>query len=1100
MHVLNKTRLLQTSILSGLVMGLGGGGVAWAQTTEAETQAQAGTEAQAVPREIIDGFEAEPDGIIVTGSRIRRFDLEGIFPTTVVEPELLRKAAFTNIADALTQIPAYGEGVNPLGNQGDNIGANFVDFLGLGPERTLTLVNGRRFVTSDVGGNGLSVDLNVIPLALVDRIETIGVGGAPVYGADAIAGTINVIMKDDFEGLEGTALFGQTERGDADRVSYQIVAGANSSDDRANVTFSAEYFNQEGLRQLDRPEIYINAPFVSEVPAGTPGFTDIDVDGDGRPDGVFRLFNADGSAGGANLQTITYGGVVSRPRLPGEPPIFPESAFLPSLGLGGLIFDNDGTLRPYNPGRPIPGSGLFFAQGGEPFAFPGQIRQISSPLERINFGSTVRYDISSSVRFKADVQAANTKSAELLDQGVFQSFAFGGMPPNPNNDINGALQIPVTNPYLTAQNLQALSDIGFDVDDPDEVFFFSRSNSDLVGGGRRDAEVLVWRFAGGLEGEFEAFGGRKFFWDIHGVAGQSSAERDQNVLNDLRFLNALEAVRLTQADVDDISASGNNPIGQAGDIVCRVTRDLARIGTTDRVLGNEAYESIRGVIVGSGVTNQTIEDIDACRPLNLFGDGNSSPEAVDYVSQSGIFSTDIEQRIWSANISGDLFRLPAGWVQFAAGYEARSETAAFKTSGDIEVGLGRAAATPGTGGTYSTDEYSGELLVPIVSPKMDIPFVHFLEAEGAYRRIENSQAGPADVWTVGGTWRPVESLTLRGNRTRSVRAPSLTELFEPIVTVFDVARDPCDVRFIADEPSRAANCAAAGITQPFISSVVNASARGLSGGNPDLLNETADGWTIGGIFQPEFIPGLTVTADYINIEIADLIDPRSLEQNLEACYDADVYDPGSEVCQAFTRSASGQITSFLSGQTNADDAAYEFLDIRADYAFEVADLFNMLGSDSDRDLGLLLIGANAFHAIKRDIIVDGVTLDNTVGGFGDPKWSGTTDLTYRKDGLLAFWRVLWQDKALFSPSGNNTFADDNDTIIRDVGWRFMHNASISYDLSTLTDAYDKPVIIQLNVDNVFDRTPGRGLRRVFGNFGQAEILGRSFTIRARVLF
>ncbi|MBC6411538.1 MAG: TonB-dependent receptor, partial [Hyphomonadaceae bacterium] len=963
MHVLNKTRLLHTSVLSGLVMGLGGGAlpVAWAQTPEA------GTEAQAVPQEIIDEFEEEQDRIVVTGSRIRRADLEGIFPTTVVAPETIEKAAFTNIADALTQIPAYGGGVNPFGDQAGNIGVNFVDFLDLGPQRTLTLVNGRRFVTSDVTGGGLSVDLNVIPLALVDRIETIGVGGAPVYGADAIAGTINVTMKDDFEGLEAVALFGQTERGDSDRVSYQVVTGANSSDGKANVTFSAEYFNQEGLRQTDRPEIYINEPFTSEVPPGTSGFTDIDVDGDGEPDGVFRLFNADGSAG-SYVQLFTNGGVVSRSRL-----------FLPAQGNGGLLFEDNGNLRPYNPGRPIPGTSAFFAQGGEPYDFFSQVDQISSPLERINFGSTVRYDISSSIRFKADVQAANTKASELVDQGGFQTFAFDG---TPNNDIGGALQIPVTNPYLTAQNRQALSDFGFDVNDPEEVFFFSRFNNDLLGGARRDAEVLVWRFAGGLEGEFEAFGGRKFFWDIHGVAGQSSAERDQSLLNDLRFLNALEAVRLTQADVDDISAAGNNPIGQAGDIVCQVTRDLAKIGSTDRVLGNEAYESIRGVIVGSGVTNQTIEDIDACRPLNLFGDGNSSPEAVDYVSQSGIFSTDIEQRIWSANISGDLFRLPAGWVQFAAGYETRSETAAFKTSGDIEVGLGRSAATPSTGGTYSTDEYSGELLVPIVSPKMDIPFVHFLEAEGAYRRIENSQAGPADVWTVGGTWRPVEGFTLRGNRTRSVRAPSLTELFQPIVTTFSFADDPCDERFIADEPSRAANCAAAGIMQPFTSNVVNATAQGLTGGNPNLLNETADGWTIGGIFQPEFIPGLTVTADYINIEIADLIDVRSLEQNLEACYDADDFNPGSEVCQAFTRDASGQISGFLSGQTNADDAAYEFVDIRADYAFEVADLFNMLGGDSNRDLGELSIDTIIFHAIKRDIIVDGVTLDNTIGGFG----------------------------------------------------------------------------------------------------------------------
>ena len=170
--------------------------MAYAQTTDV-TQVPAGAE---------DAFD-DNDTVVVTGSRIRRPDLDTVFPTTVVGAEALEKSAFTNIADALTEIPAFGGGIDPNGDQGANIGSNFVDFLDLGVQRTLTVVNGRRFVSADVSGGGLSVDFNVIPLALVERIDTIGVGGAPIYGSDAIAGTINVILKDDFEGLEGTALY-----------------------------------------------------------------------------------------------------------------------------------------------------------------------------------------------------------------------------------------------------------------------------------------------------------------------------------------------------------------------------------------------------------------------------------------------------------------------------------------------------------------------------------------------------------------------------------------------------------------------------------------------------------------------------------------------------------------------------------------------------------------------------------------------------------------------------------------------------------------------------------------------------------------------------
>jgi len=980
MNILDKTRLLQTSVLSSLIMGLGG--AAYAQVEQ-------------VPASAEDEF-AENETIVVTGSRIRRPDLDTVFPTTVVSTDTIDKAAFTNIADALTEIPAFGGGIDPVGDQGANIGSNFVDFLDLGVQRTLTLVNGRRFVSADVSGFGQSVDFNVIPLALVDRIDVVGVGGAPIYGADAIAGTINVILKDDFEGLEATALYGETERGDADRKQFQIVAGANSEDGRSNVTFSAEYFNQDGLLQTARPQIYADDPFLSEVPCNTPGFTSFDVDGDGDDctgpeDSVFRAFNLTGGSP-LNVQLFSNGGTIGTAF--GGAPLNQDNPglgrlFLPTSGFDGLIFEDSGNLRPFEVGTAIPGTSAFFAQGGEPYPFFAQARQIQSPVERINFGSTVRHEINNSITFRADAQIAQTKAVELVNQGGFQTFAFDG---TPNNDIGGALQLPVSNPFLNPQARGALADAGFDDDD---AFFLSRFNNDLLDGGRRGAETTVWRLAAGLEGEFEAFGGREFFWDAHGIAGQASNVRSTPLLNDTRFLNAIEAVRLTEADITAIAATGNNPIGAAGDIVCQVQRDLALIETADRTLNNAAFAGIRGIVSGSGVVNQTPEDVTACAPLNLFGEGNASAEALDYVSQRGIFQSDIEQRVWSANLSGQLLELPAGWASFAAGYEVRRESALFATGGAIEVGLGRSAATGDSGGSYSTDEISGELYAPLISADMDIPLVKALEAEASIRQISNSVAGDATVWTVGGSYKPIDMLTFRGNKTRSVRAPALTELFQPVVTQFDFADDPCDRRFIADgdnAANRAANCATDGIAQPFTSNIVNASAQGLTGGNENLC---------------------------------------------------------------------GNVTS---------------------------------------DMGEFSIDATAFHVIERKIIVDAVAQDNTVGGFGDPRWSGTVDLTYDKDAFRFFWRTLWQDRNLFSPSGNNTFADENDNIVSSVGGRLMHNASVSYDVSSLTDNYDKPIIVQFNVDNVFDRTPGRGLREQFGNFGTSEVLGRRFTMRVRASF
>jgi len=152
MNILDKTRLLQTSVLSSLIMGVGG--VAYAQVEQ-------------VPAAADEEFEDARDEIVVTGSRIRRPDLNTSFPTLVVGQESFEKNAFTNIADALTQIPAFGTGTTPIGDQGGNIGSNFVDFLDLGSQRTLTLVNGRRFVSSNSNGTGAQVDFGVIPIGVL---------------------------------------------------------------------------------------------------------------------------------------------------------------------------------------------------------------------------------------------------------------------------------------------------------------------------------------------------------------------------------------------------------------------------------------------------------------------------------------------------------------------------------------------------------------------------------------------------------------------------------------------------------------------------------------------------------------------------------------------------------------------------------------------------------------------------------------------------------------------------------------------------------------------------------------------------------------------
>ncbi len=1098
MTLSQKERLLRSTILSCFAAGAVFAAPAFAQDEDVETTSQAEEPADNVER------------VQVTGSRILRPEVDTVFPTISTDAQLFEDAAFTNIGDALNEIPGFGGGIDPLGDQGANIGVNFVDFLELGTQRTLTLVNGRRFVSQNSAGTGQQVDFNVIPLALVDRIDVIGVGGAPIYGSDAIAGTINVILKDDFEGFEFTTQLGRTEKGDAEDIQFQIVAGANTADGRGNVTFSAEYFNSEGLRQLDRPDIYVGEPFYSQVGSESTfgeGGTPIDLNGDGdTTDGVNQLF-----FGGNNVQLFTNGGVVA-----------PTNSFIPSLGAGDLAdgnfygFDPNGNLVTLEPGVTAPGSSVFFAEGGFPNDFFAEVDQIRSPVERVVFGSTFRYDITSNIRATADVQIANTEGIELVDQGGFQTFAFDG--------FSDGLRIPLTNPFLNDQALGILADNGFDTSaDSTDVFFLQRFNNDIIDSSN-GSESTTWRIAGGLEGDF-SFANREFNWNVSGNAGQFTNETFGTLINDRRFLLAVDAVALTQADVDALVAAGapltgdgsvTPAFGGVGDVVCRTRLEYTLADLTgDSATITSILES-QG-LAGSGIQDDAPVDITQCEPLNLFGEGAPSEEALAYVVQRETQNNDINQSVWTANFGGELFDLPGGTVAFNVGYETRRESARFRPGAGLETGLGRSAEVPPTGGSYITNEYYGEVLVPLVSPDMEFPFLHTAEFEGAYRYIDNSIAGTGEAWTLGGRISPIEGLQFRGNQTRSLRAPSLDELFQPVVTSFQFSADPCDQRFIDDGANRRANCAAEGVVldsdrdgvEDFISNVANATASGTTGGNPNLQNETSDAYTIGVYWEPaeisrlSFLEGFSAQADYIYLEIEDLITAFDLETIMETCYDSDPAAFPNSFCSLFQRDEFGQVVDFQSGQTNADSLEAEFLQWFFQYDFDVADV-PYIGNRLGGDPGAFNLDLRLFQVLNRDQVVAGVNRpggQDGLGGFADPRLTGTFDVTYNKGPLRVFYRLAFQDSARASADETAVFFDENGDVVTDTNAYFVSDLTAAYDVSSFISGYDNPIIAQVGVLNLFDQNVDDDpVQRALGDFTIDDQLGRRFTFRLRTVF
>jgi outer membrane receptor protein involved in Fe transport len=270
--------------------------------------------------------------IVVTGSRIPRKELSTAAPVTVLDKEQLEKTGRTTIGEILQSIPEQSNAINTQFNNGGD-GATRVNLRGLGTQRTLVLLNGRRHVAGGTGADA-TVDLNAIPAAAIQRIEVLKDGGSAVYGSDAIAGVVNIITRRDFSGSEFRAFSGMSGRGDGQLLDLSLTTG--QSTERGNILFTAGYYTQRdvfaGDRAFSKYDTAYNwrsRRFATEGSSSTPRGLIIDGEGTSgneiwntlvsdNPDGLytlddngqFRAFNPSGveDAGGDlyNYQPANY--------------------------------------------------------------------------------------------------------------------------------------------------------------------------------------------------------------------------------------------------------------------------------------------------------------------------------------------------------------------------------------------------------------------------------------------------------------------------------------------------------------------------------------------------------------------------------------------------------------------------------------------------------------------------------------------------------------------------------------------------------------------------------------------------------------------------
>jgi outer membrane receptor protein involved in Fe transport len=913
--------------------------------------------------------------ITVTGSRIKKKDFSSNAPVATVGVEQIEMTGTVNTESLLNTLPQAVPGLDRTSNNPGN-GTATVNLRGLGSNRTLVLINGTRVVPTGSGG---SVDINTIPNALIENIEVLTGGASAVYGSDAIAGVVNFILKDDFEGVNINAGFEQTFDGDAGIWSTDLTLGANTADGRGNVTLNFAYTDREELFQGDRDFSF---------------FAQFD-------DGEGNLYN--GGSSGIPGTSIFSGALED----------FSPTSF-------AVTFDQNGNIREFdNSSGP-----------GNDFYNYAPVNYIQLPQTRYQTTALGHYDLSERVTvYGRGHFTSSFVPQQLAATPIFQSGT--------QVTLDG-------NPFLTPLSQQVLSDAfgdgvdtsGNGIDDTGTMFVRRRM---LEVGERRDEGTFTsFSLLGGIKGDISESWSFDGYYQVANVNGSST--QNGNVDRN-RFLQALIL------DPADPTQCANPAAG------------------------------------GSTV---------ACAPMNIFGEGNISPEAAAFVRTAVASAFDYGQDIIGLNFTGDLFglELPGGEIGVAVGYEHRQERFDFRPSQALASGniAGFNGAPPVSGG-FTVSSYYAEAYLPILS---GVTGFDQLDLELAFRSEDYNTSGSIESYKVGASWAPVESFRFRGGFNRAVRAPSIGELFSPQGENFPAATDPCSA-LGAPTAATEAICIATGVPANVVGTpAINLAAgqvRAVTGGNPNLLPEEADTYTVGFVFQPDFIEGLNLSIDYFDILIDGYITEfgGGASQVLTNCYtNANPADGGvgSPWCSVVNRRSDGTIDNISLSSANVAEQTLKGFDILATYDFDLFD------GDMRINYVATVTQESNFTAYE------GAETDDCSGAFGQticgeplPEYKHRATATWSNDNLTGMlsWRYVGE-------------VDDDDPSFLNYAEKI--DGFNYFDLSgtyRFTDNYS----LTVGIDNVADETPpllGDNQEQANTYPATYDVFGRTYFVRMSAEF
>jgi outer membrane receptor protein involved in Fe transport len=492
---------------------------------------------------------------------------------------------------------------------------------------------------------------------------------------------------------------------------------------------------------------------------------------------------------------------------------------------------------------------------------------------------------------------------------------------------------------------------------------------------------------------------------------------------------------------------------------------------TGQINTERALSALTVELAPDGVTVQCadpIARIQGCVPLNVFGENMISAAAVRYAQAPQNLKATVEQEVFSISATGDLgWELPGGGVGAAFGFEYRQERGAEINGGFAQTGVGGGNATAPTNGSFNVQEFFAEISFPVLDR---------LTLDAAVRQGNYSTVGAQTTWKAGFDAPIVDSFRLRGTYSQSVRAPNVADLFAGAGETFANITDPCDGITNATTGQIADNCRSFQVIQDRIdaqgSFTLTQNERqgtgGFTGGNPAVLEETADAFTFGFIWQPTFVEDLALAVDYYDIAIDDGIATTSRTTVLERCYDVPTaqFDPTCGVspsgqpggkARRDLRPGAGFLTGVDSGTSNENRFETAGIDLEASWG---------------KEIGPGRFGAAVLYSHLLDWKEIGIVsgdVDDDAGEILTPDNRATLRFSYDWGNWQAFWRArVWgaakdSNTAALTDENSDLFGNPLAPSLNEVDTYILHDFSIGYS--------DGPWSVKAGLNNAFDKKP-----------------------------